>query len=494
MVSDVRGESSPRVRNLDAILDAHGLADFRNWKPEAQQRALELLREREHTGWKPFYCKNPLCDGSPHLGEGAEWDWQHARIDQRPPRWTDTWLTWLLKGGRGSGKTRTGAEVTHRIAKRVPRLYLIAATGFDLRETMIEGISGVLATSPPGSRPKWEPSKKKLTWPNGCIGQGFSAEEPDRLRGPAAGYIWCDEPAHWPLVTECWSNMKFGLRVKGPVRTKIVATTTPKPTKWMKELIANPKTVVHSVSTYANLANLSEEFAEEVISEYEGTRIGRQELHGEVLEDVEGALWQWDMMQWVDEAPRLVTIGVGVDPAGTTNKKSDDTGIIVGGIDANKNVYVLDDGTGKLSPGEWAKRVNGMYDDYSADRIVVEKTFGNDMVTFTLENSGYTGARIIPVQSRRGKELRAEPIVALYEKKRVFHVGKRGSLADLEEEMTSWVPGQGASPNRVDALVHLITNLAKVSQPSTVANPNDLLSANYRVPGRVGRPSLRLVP
>lgn len=475
---ELRGDSPARVRNIDALLAAHGLDDFRNWKPEAQQRALDLLREREHVNWKPFYCKNPQCDGNPHAPgrEGGEWDWQHARSDQRPPRWPDPWLTWLLKGGRGSGKTRTGAEVTHRVAKQVSRMYLIAATGFDLRETMIEGVSGILATSPPGARPKWEPSKKKLTWPNGCIAQGFSAEEPDRLRGPAAGFIWADEPAHWPLVVDCWSNLKFGLRVKGPIRTKIVATTTPLPTKWMKELIKDPKTVVHSVSTYANLANLSEEFAEEVISEYEGSRIGRQELYGELLEDVEGALWQWSMLQWVTDAPPLVTIAVGVDPAGTTNKKSDETGIIVVGIDRNKDFYVLEDGTGKLSPGDWARRVNSLYDEWSADRIVVEKNFGNDMVTFTLENSGYSGAHIVAVQSRRGKELRAEPIVALYEKKRVFHVGKRGALAELEEEMTSWVPGRGNSPNRVDALVHVITNLAKVSQSSAIANPNELLS------------------
>lgn len=447
-----------------------GLGDIRHWKPEAQQRALELLREREQSNWRPFYCHDPLCDGNPH----AEWDWNHARVDQRPPKWTDDWLVWLLKGGRGSGKTRTGSETTHRVTKHVPRLILIAPTGYDLRETMVEGVSGILATSPPQARPQWEPSKKKLTWPNGCIAQGFSAEEPDRLRGPASGFIWADEPAHWPLVGECWSNMKFGLRHRGRVRTKIVATSTPKPTKWMKELIKDPRTITHSVSTYANLANLAPEFRDAVLEAYEGTRLGRQELHGEVLEDVEGALWKWEMFQWTEDPPQFTRIVVAVDPAGTANRRSDETGIIVVALGVDKNVYVLDDGTGKFSPGMWGARVNSLYEEYSADAIVPEKNFGNDMVTFVLENAGYSGARIKPVQSRRGKVIRAEPIVALYEKQRVFHVGKRGALSGLEEELTTWVPGSGDSPNRLDALVHGITELARVSLPATIASPNQL--------------------
>jgi phage terminase large subunit-like protein len=446
------------------------LADYRNWKPEAQQRALDLLKEAKGSGWRPFYCPNAGCDGNPH----DKWDWQHARVDQRPPKWTDDWLVWLLKGGRGSGKTRTGAETTHRVTKAVPRLILIAPTGYDLRETMVEGVSGILATAPPGQRPLWEPSKKKLTWPNGCIGQGFSAEEPDRLRGPQSGFIWGDEPAHWPLVDECWSNMLFGLRMgKHP---KVIATSTPKPTKWMRELIAHDRTIVHSVSTYANLVNLSPLFRDTVIDRYEGTRLGRQELHGEVLEDVEGALWQWEMIEWIDEAPDLVRIVVAVDPAGTANAKSDETGIIVLGIGADKVIYVLADYSGKYSPGGWAKRVWAAVDEFSADAVVAEKNYGGDMVKHTLEtHAPQVAARVKMVTSRRGKALRAEPIVALYEKHRVKHVGKRGDLSTLEEEQTSWVPGEGASPNRVDALVHGATDLAKISAPTTVADPNKLL-------------------
>jgi phage terminase large subunit-like protein len=451
-------------------------AEFKNWKPEAQQQAIELLREYELSQWRPFYCHNHHCDGKPH----DDFAWNHARADQRPPPWSENWLTLLLSGGRGSGKTRTGSEITHRVTNLVPRIVLIAPTGYDLRETMVEGISGILATAAPGKRPLWEPSKKKLTWPNGCIAQGFSAEEPDRLRGPNSGFIWGDEPAHWPLVSDCWSNMQFGLRIKEgfggkPIQPKIIATSTPRPIKWMKDLIANPLTITRRVSTYENLDNLADSFKATILDRYEGTRLGRQELHGEVLEDVEGALWNWDMIDWIAEAPDLTKIVVGVDPAGTANKKSDETGIIVVGVGADKVLYVLDDGSGKYTPAGWAGRANALYDHFLANFIIAEKNYGADMVKHTLETSGYSGAKVELVHSRRGKELRAEPIVALYEKGRVKHVGKQGDLMTLEEEMTTWVPGEGASPNRVDALVHACTELAKHVMPSAVADPTKLL-------------------
>jgi phage terminase large subunit-like protein len=464
------------------------LGSFKNWKPEVQQRALDLLKEREQSNWKPFYCNNPKCPGTPH----DEWNFNHARADQRPPKWTDDWLVWLLSGGRGSGKTRTGAETTHRVARKIRRIILIAPTGPDLRETMVEGESGLLATSAPDFRPLWEPSKKKLTWPNGCIAQGFSAEEPDRLRGPQSGFIWADEPGHYPLVEEVWDNALFGLRIKNqPIKPKVVATTTPKPTKWMKELLKDPMTVTHRVSTYENIENLADTYRRTVLERYEGTRLGKQELHGELLEDVEGALWQWDMFQWIPEAPELKRIVVAVDPAGTANKKSDETGIIVVGIGFDNNIYVLHDETGKYSPHTWGTKSNYLYDDFSADAIVPEKTYGQDMVRYVLENAGFKGARIIPVDSRRGKAIRAEPIVALYEKKRVFHVGKRGDLSMLEDELTTWVPGgKDPSPNRLDALVHGVTELAKGSMPAAIADPTKLLR-NRRGPD--GPPHLRAV-
>ena len=289
---------------------------------------------------------------------------------------------------------------------------------------MVEGVSGILATSPPVRRPLYEPSKKRLTWPNGCIAQGFSAEEPDRLRGPQSGFVWADEPAHYPLIEDVWSNMQLGLRMGD--RPKIVATTTPKPTKWMKELIKDPLTITRRVSTYANIGNLAEAFKRTVLDRFEGTRLGRQELHGEILEDVEGAMWAWEMFQWVDEAPPFQRIVVGVDPAGSKNKSSDETGIVVVGVGYDKHLYVLADYTGKYSPRGWATRANEAYEEFAADAIVAEKNYGGEMVKHTLETSGYGGARIILVDSRRGKELRAEPIVARYERKMVTHVGKQG--------------------------------------------------------------------
>lgn len=449
------------------------LAVYRDWRPEYQQRALELLNERATSTWRPFFCHLPDCDGHPHTDQHGEWTWNHARADQRPPAWNADWLTLLLSGGRGSGKTRDGSEITHKVSEKVPRILLVGATGPDLRDTMVEGESGILACSPPGKRPLWEPSKKKLTWPNGCIALGFSAEEPDRLRGPQGGFAWADEPAHFPLAQQVWDNMLFGLRMKG-VKPHVVATSTPKPTRFVKDLVRNPSTVVRRVSTYANLDNLAETFKQTILDRYEGTRLGRQELYGEVLEDVEGALWTWDMFDWVETPPDLVRIVVGVDPAGTANAKSDETGIITVGISADAHLYVLDDSTGRYSPETWGRKANGAYETFSADAIVPEKNYGQDMVRYVLENSGYRGARIIPVESRRGKAIRAEPIVALYEKGRVHHVGRQGDLAELEDELTTWVPGEGDSPNRLDALVHAATNLARRGAPAQIADPTKI--------------------
>lgn len=473
----------------DGLPDPQSLGQFRFWKAEAQEKALSIVREREQSTWKPFFCTNRRCDGHPH----GEWTHEHARADQWPPPWSAEWLTLLLSGGRGSGKTRSGSEITNKVTKNVPRIILIAATGPDLRETMIEGVSGIMATSRPDQRPHWEPSKRKLTWPNGCIGQGFSAEEPDRLRGPESGFVWADEPGHWDLVDDVWDNMMFGLRIKqgldgSPIMPKIVATSTPKPTKWMKKMTKDQSTIVRRVSTYANIHNLSPVFRDTILSRYEGTRIGRQELHGELLEDVEGAMWNWEMIHYIAEAPELVRIVVAVDPAGTANAKSDETGIIVLGIDADNDIYILEDLTGRYSPERWASKTLQAYDDWHADAIVVEKTYGQDMVKHTLESvPGGRDARIIPVESRRGKALRAEPIVALYERGRVWHVGERGVLGDLEDEQTSWIPGQGASPNRVDALVHGATELAKRTMPLAVADPNKVLSGGWDQDWRTNR-------
>jgi phage terminase large subunit-like protein len=442
---------------------------YKRWTPAAQEKALNLLRAAQNEKWRPFYCTDSQCDGKPH----DNWAWNHARSDQRPPTDMD-WVVWALIGGRGSGKTRTGCEMTHRVIEKVPRIALIAATGADIRDTLLEGESGILTIYPPGKRPVYEPSKRRVTFHNGAVATTFSAEEPDRLRGPEHYWVWADEPAHWALVQEVWDMMMFGLRL-GP-HPRVVVTTTPKPRPWLKSLLKEDTTRISRVSTYANLANLSPVFAERIINKYEGTRLGRQELHAEVLEDVEGALWSWELIERARVAvePELRRIVVGVDPAGSKKKSADETGIVVVG-EADGELFVLEDLSGHYSPYEWASKANAAYEKWSADAIVAEKNFGGDMVAHTIKTSGYTGARVLVRQTRRSKALRAEPIVGRYEKDEghVHHVGT--SLGDLESQMTEWVPAEDPdSPDRVDALVYACTELLKNAVPGAVANPTKL--------------------
>lgn len=438
---------------------------FRQWTPAAQEKALQALRERTAKKWRPFYCPDPTCTGQPH----GEWDFNHARVDQRPPSDRD-WLVWLLMSGRGTGKTRTGTEFTHRITKKLPRIALVAGTSTDAREVMLEGESGILTIAPPDHRPVYEPSKKRLTWPNGSIGTIFSAEEPDRLRGPEHYYAWCDEPAHWPLIQECWDNMLFGLRLGA--RPRIMCTTTPKSRPWLKDLIADPTTRMVSVSTYTNLENLSPVFAERVIGRYEGTRLGRQELHGEMLTDVEGALWTWEMIEENREpAPgRFDRVVVAIDPAGSSRATADETGIIVGGS-LGGETWILEDKSGHYTPHGWAKAAEWMHEKWGADAYVAEVNFGADMVIENMRTSGVTG-RIIEQRSSRGKDIRAEPIVGLYEQRKVHHAER---FEELETQMTEWVPYETRdSPDRVDALVFVCTELMKKSAIAQMASPVDL--------------------
>ena len=478
--------------------------DWQSWSPASQEKLLDTLRDVEQDTWRPFYCPRQGCDGNHHItappceaarlhdwedvdgrwvcracaveGEAEDlWLFRHARADQHPPPGID-WLAWLLLAGRGAGKTRAGSEWTHRLARKEPgvRIALISPTGPDLRDTIVEGESGILATSRPGEVPIWEPSKKKLTWPNGSTAYGYSGEEPDRLRGKQHHYGWVDEPAHMPAIEDVWYNFLFGLRLgKHP---KACLTTSPLPSKWLRELMEEQTTVVSRASTYSNLHNLPPHHAKVILKRYENTRLGRQEIMGEILEDVDGALWGNDLIenQRVAEAPDLDRIVVGVDPAGTKTRRSDETGIVVVGV-KGEHFYVLADYSGKYSPAEWAEKVLWAHDLWKADAVVVEKTYGKDMVSMTIDSvmeKTKRNARIISVDSRRGKELRAEPVVAFYEKARVHHVGV---LDTLEDQQTSWIPGKGSSPDRVDALVHAITELAQVAAPAEIAPPFRLL-------------------
>jgi phage terminase large subunit-like protein len=380
------------------------------------------------------------------------------------------------------------------------RIALVAATGPDARITMIEGRSGLLATAKPGERPLWEPSKKELTWPNGAKGFVFSAEEPDRLRGPEHFDAWVDEPAHYDNIDEVWANLLFGLRLGEQPR--ICVTTTPKPTPWVKTTIAEDTTISVVGSTYENVDNLNPVFRSVILKKYEGTRRGRQEIHGEVLADVEGALWQYEYIEpyrlptaipsaFVRQLDRIV---VGIDPAGTHRRRSDETGIIVVGVrveGSDEHFYVLADYSGKYSPKGWADKALHAYETWSADYLVAEVNYGGDMVRHTLETSVADQSlipRIVEVVSRRGKVIRADPIVGLYERGMVHHVGLH--LGDLEDQLVGWVPGS-ESPDRLDALVHGLTDLARTVAPATIATPDQLRALNQlnngsNLPGRRG--------
>lgn len=347
--------------------------------------------------------------------------------------------------------TRTGAEWVRRLveAGRASRIALIAPTAADARDVVTEGESGLLNVCPPWHRPQYEPSRRRLTWPNGAIATLYSAEEPDRLRGPQHDAAWCDEVAAW-RYPEAWDQLMFGLRLGDDPR--VVATTTPRPTPLIKALVASATTHVTRGSTYENRAHLADGFLREIERRYANTRIGRQEIHGEILDDCPGAIFHAGDIEKarVREAPPLVRVVVGVDPALSTNENSDLTGLVVVGLGTDGHAYVLADVSGKYTPAEWARRVIAAYHAHRADRVVVEKNAGGDLVVSNLRTID-PRVPILTVHASRGKAIRAEPVAALYEQGRVHHVGV---FAALEDEMVSWDPTTSAkSPDRLDALV-----------------------------------------
>lgn len=395
--------------------------------------------------------RRALLDEFPPESFYHEW-WFHARADQLPP--AGDWRTWLILAGRGWGKTRTGAEWVRAEVEsgRRGRLALIGATAADVRDVMIEGESGIMATARPSFRPVYEPSKRRVTWPNGAIATAYSADEPDRLRGPQHDGAWPDELAAW-RYPEALDMLMFGLRLGGDPRA--VVTTTPRPTKLIRELIAAPTTAVTTGSTYDNLANLAPAFAEQIIRKYEGTRLGRQELLAELLTDVPGALWTYAMLEDRRPAPDLTRVVVAIDPAATAGEESDETGMVVAGLGVDGRGYVLADRSCRLSPDGWAKRAIQAYDDHAADLVVAEINNGGDMVEHTVR----TIRKAVPykkIHASRGKQTRAQPVAALYEQGRVSHCEV---FPELEEQLTTWTPESGTSPDRLDALVWALTEL-----------------------------------
>lgn len=387
-----------------------------------------------------------------------DWHWW-ARPDQLPP--AGNWFGWLLRSGRGAGKTRTGAQwvIERAKIKGHPPIALIGQTKADVRDTMIElGESSILKVSPPWFTPKYESSKRRLTWPNGVTATAFSGDEPDQLRGPQHGAVWIDELAKMKYPDETWDNMELGLRLGD--NPQVIVTTTPRPIKIIKQLIADDNIVDTVVSTYANIHNLAPQYIERIVKRYEGTRLGRQELHGGILDDTPGALWTSDLLEKtrVVKHPSLYRIVVAIDPHSTTGQ----TGIVVCGIARGKNGathgYTLEDATPPegAKPETWGQAAVTAYHKWKADVIVGENNHGGDMIESVIRNvEGGRNVSYKSVRATRGKYTRAEPVSNLFAQGRAHHVGY---FPDLEDELTSWVPGDD-SPNRLDAEVWAYTEL-----------------------------------
>jgi phage terminase large subunit-like protein len=318
---------------------------------------------------------------------------------------------------------------------------------------MIEGESGILAVCPEWERPVYEPSKRRLTWPNGAMATAYSAEEPDRLRGPQHTHAACDEVAAWARP-ETWDMLMMGLRLG--VHPQVVCATTPKAVPLLKAIRSSPGVVVTRGRTLDNAANLAPSFLSGLMARYEGTRLGRQELEGEDLDDNPDALWSREGIDAcrLREPPELVRVVVAIDPAATSKDSSDETGIVVAGLGTDGRGYVLADRSGRFKPDAWARRAVEAFHEFRADRIIAEGNQGGEMVAHVL-GTVEAGLPLRIVHATRGKATRAEPIAALYEQGRVSHVG---GLPQLEDQLCTWTPG-GSSPDRLDALVWALTEL-----------------------------------
>ncbi len=422
----------------------------------AEQLALDDVAREEFFG--------SLTDDEARLLE-FEWDFW-ARPTQLEP--AGDWRYWLVLAGRGYGKTRIGAEWVCAIARNDPkaRIALVGETVADARDVMVEGDSGILSISPPWFMPRYMPSKRRLVWPNGARATTYSADKPSQLRGPQHTHAWGDEIAKW-RYSDAFDQLAFGLRRGSNPRA--VFTTTPKPIKLLKELLemsqaakkpaAVPSVYVTKGTTYENRSNLAAKWFADTLKKYEGTRLGRQELDAEMLDDAPGALWQRDMLEAtrVHEFPTLVRVVVAIDPNVSSDSPGAACGIVAAGLGDDGHAYVLGDGSlDQPTPEQWAKAAISLYNAHDGDRIVGEVNNGGDLVESNVRSVD-TNVPFKQVRASRGKAVRAEPIASFYEQKRVHHVG---TFALLEDELCQWEPAESTwSPNRLDALVWALTEL-----------------------------------
>ena len=403
--------------------------------------------------------------------ENLIWDWSAwGRPEQIAP--DGDWNIWIYLAGRGAGKTRAAAEWVREQAKYTDmgqrRFALVARTAADVRDVIVEGQSGIINVSPPSERPLYEPSKRRLTWPNGNTATCFTADEPDSLRGPQFTHAWGDEVAAWRQTPDAagmtaFDNLRVGTRLGA--NPKIMITTTPKRVPLLYQLMSEAektkRVVISRGSTLDNSGNLSKAYLDAITGVYEGTRLAAQELYGEMLDDVEGALWTAESI----EASRHRTLDlatplriIGVDPSVAENPR-DECGIVVCASTGDKDLYrrqawVLEDASVLGSPDVWANKVVEMARRWGCP-VVAEVNQGGALVRNAI-NTIDPNVKVLEVHSKYGKSLRAEPVVLAYEQNRVHHIG---FLAELESQMTSWIPGEGKSPDRVDALVHALTAL-----------------------------------
>jgi len=419
--------------------------------PTQRLHILSRLNEAEletlGTTWEIF--AHPHQHPPPHAANGAPW------------------LTWLLIGGRGAGKTRAGAEWIRAQAlglapfadQAVSRIALVGETEHDVREVMIEGVSGLLAVHPRAQRPSWSPSRKRLEWPNGAVAYAFSAEDPESLRGPQFGCAWSDEMAKWRYAEATFDMLQFGLRLGS--RPRQLVTTTPRPTALLKRLMADPLSAVTRAPTRANALNLAPTFLKSVMARYQDTRLGRQELDGEIIEDRPDALWSRALLEScrVGEAPPLQRIVVAVDPPASSGRRADACGIVAAGVADGGAIYVLaDDTVSAAAPSLWAAKAIALWRRLEADALVAEVNQGGEMVRAVI-NEVDASVPVTSVRATRGKWLRAEPVATLYAQGRVKHAG---SFPALEDEMCDFASSglsSGRSPDRLDALVWAVTAL-----------------------------------
>jgi len=411
--------------------------------------------------------------------QGLEYEWAFwARPAQLAPKLLPDgtpWRYWVVRSGRAWGKTRAGAQwVVDRVKDGIAQKIGIAArTASDIRNTLIEsGKSSIMELSPPGFRPNYEPSKRRLTWPNGAVAFTFSADEPDLARGPQFDTLWGDEFSSWPAGrpvsregsgNEFFDNLSMGLRLptgRPGVPPQALLSSTPKPTSLVRWLSAHPKSIVTIGATNDNAANLDPEYLAEMRHAYKGTSLERQELFGEILEQAEGALWKREILQRVDvRVEDLSRVVVAVDPNATSNGA--EAGIVIAGVrdDAPGKAFIVADHTTSGGPLKWSRAAVEAYRLYNADYILAETNHGGDLIEMAIrEAAGDERVPVKVISASRGKASRAEPAVLLYEKGDIFH-DRSSALSGLEDQMCTSIPGTKDPYDRVDALVWAIHDL-----------------------------------